>query len=74
MLLEPSLEASLGLTNVDLTINTRYFVNDVACFSAGRGSLTLVSRGWKVGPDLNTTLIGLPSPCSYEGWRIVIAL
>ena len=53
MLLKSSSEASLGLSGVDLS--TRAYgisYTTFACFSMGKGSLTLVNMDGKVGPDL----------------------
>ena len=55
MLLEPGSEASLGLSDVDLSTRAWYLVHDVRLLLDGE--LTLVSMDRKVGPDLNTTLM-----------------
>ena len=57
MLFKSRLEVSFGLTDVDLPTRAWYLYTTFACFSAGRGSLTLVSMDRRLGPDLNTTLM-----------------
>ena len=56
MLFEPSSEASLGQSDVDLSTRAWHLVHDVHLFLDGERvfDLTLVSMDRKVGPDLNT--------------------
>ena len=57
VLLEPSSEASLGLSDIDLSTRAWYLVHDVRLLLDGERVFDLSEHGPVVGPDLNTNLM-----------------
>ena len=61
MLLQTCFKSACSLADVYLSAGAGHFVDDVFLLLPGEGSLTLVRRERREGPDLNTTLM-LKSP------------